>query len=288
MLLAEVRPALWNYHPHPDVWLVVGLLIVGYAVALRSLGPRLAPPGEPVATRRQRWQFASGVVLILVFAEWPVHELAEDYLFSVHMVQHTVFSLVATPLLLLGTPAWLLSWLLRPVLPVARWLVRPVPATLLFNGVIAISHAAFWVNYTVQHEWAHFSAHTLLVGTAAVMWLPVVHRLPELPSMSTPARMLYLFLQSVLPNVPTAFLAFAERPVYEWYALAPRITSLTAVEDQQTAGAIMKVAGTAIIWTSIVVMFFRWYQESEQHRGDVLTWEDVERELERTQPAGRG
>lgn len=274
----------WAVHIHYDVLIVVGALVAGYLVAIHRLGPRLAPPGAPSVTRRQGRQFTAGAVLMFVFAFWPIHDIAEDFLFSVHMIQHTAFSLVMTPLLLLGTPAWLLSWIIRPVLPVMQKLVRPVPATLLFNGFIAISHATFWVNYTVTNEPGHFAAHLLLVVVSAVMWLPVVHRLSDLPTMSHPVKMGYLFLQSVLPNVPTAFLVFAETGVYSWYVAAPRVFGISVIDDQQIAGAIMKVGGTMIIWSTIVVMFFRWYKESERDKGDILMWEDVERELARSTP----
>lgn len=272
----------WAIHAHYDVIAVVSSLVVAYTVALRRLGPRLAPAGQPIVTRRQLIQFGSGALLLFVFAFSPIHDIAEDYLFSVHMLQHTVFSLVMTALLLLGTPAWLLSWVIRPAVPLLRKLTRPIPATLLFNGFIAVSHAAVWVNYTVTHEPAHFAAHVGLVLVSAVMWLPILHRLPELPPMSAPVRMVYLFMQSVLPNVPTAFLVFAETGVYSWYVKAPRVFGIGVVEDQQTAGAIMKVGGTMIIWTTIVVMFFRWYSESERDQGDVLTWDDVERDFAST------
>jgi putative membrane protein len=214
-----------------------------------------------------------------------MHDIAENYLFSVHMAEHFILTLISVPLLLLGTPAWLLSWLIRPVQPFAHWLVRPLPASILYNGVFAVSHAAVFVNYTSSHELAHFGAHTLLVLSAAVMWLPVCHQLPELKPMSPPVRMVYLFAQSLLPNVPAAFLAFADVALYRWYVEAPRISALSAVEDQQLAGALMKVCGTALIWGIIVVLFFRWYQSTEQSGGpDVLTWEDVEREFASTKP----
>jgi len=288
-LLADASRSIdpWALHIHVDVIAVVALLVGGYLTALRRLGPRLAPAGQPVATTRQRVQFFSGAGMLFVFAFWPIHDIAEDYLFSVHMLQHNVFSLIMTALLLLGTPAWLLSWVIRPIVPLLRKLTRPLPATLLFNGFIAVSHAAVWVNYTASHELAHFGAHLGLVFVSAVMWLPVIHRLPELPVMSSPVRMIYLFMQSVLPNVPTAFLVFTETGVYSWYVNAPRVFGIGGVEDQQTAGAIMKVGGTMIIWTTIVVMFFRWYAESERDKGDVLTVADVEREFARsTAPAG--
>jgi putative membrane protein len=292
-LVAAVRSGdPWAFHAHADVFFVVAMVAIAYREALRRLGPRLAPAGEPVATRRQKLQFGGGLVLMFAVSYWPMHDLAEDYLFSVHMVQHTAYSLVVVPLLLLGMPGWLVSWLIRPVLPVMRRLVRPLPASLLFNGVIAISHAAVSVNYTASHELPHFAAHSLLVFVSAVMWLPVLHRRPELPQMSAPVKMVYLFAQSLLPNVPAAFLAFAESPLYQWYATAPRIfDGFSAVEDQQLGGAIMKLTGTMIIWGVIVTMFFRWYRDSERGgdattEDELLRWEDVERELVRT-PAPR-
>ncbi len=36
-----------------------------------------------------------------------MHDLGEQYLFSVHMTQHLVYSIIAAPLLLLGTPTWM-------------------------------------------------------------------------------------------------------------------------------------------------------------------------------------
>lgn len=274
----------WRFHVDGSVFVVIAVLAFGYRQALVRLGPRLAPAGEAAATRRQKVQFGSGCALLLAFASWPVHDVAERYLFSVHTVQHLVFSLIAAPLLLLGMPGWLVSWIIRPVLPVMRRLVRPLPASLAFNGVIALSHSATWVNYTSSHDLAHFFAHTLLVTTAMLMWLPLLHDRPELPRMSAPVKMVYLFAQSLLPNVPAIFLAFAERPLYEWYARAPRVwAGFGAVADQQLSGAIMKTSGTMIIWGTIVVMFFRWYRDSERRGGtDVLTWEEVERELSQT------
>ncbi len=277
----------WAFHAHAEVFTVFALLGIAYREALLRLGPRLAPSGQPAATRRQKIFFAAGATLMFVFASWPVHDIAEDYLFSVHMVEHTVFSLIAVPLLLMGTPGWLVSWIIKPVLPVMRRLVRPLPASLLFNGFIAVSHAAVFVNYTSSHEWPHFLAHLALVTVSTIMWLPVLHDRPELPVMSGPVKMVYLFAQSILPNVPAAFLAFAEQPIYQWYALAPRVfTGFGAVEDQQAAGAIMKTMGTFIIWGTIVVKFFRWYQDGERKGStDVLTWDDVERQLARTPAA---
>jgi putative membrane protein len=86
--------------------------------------------------------FSSGLLALLVASGWPIHDLGEGYLFSVHMVQHLVYSILAAPLLLLGTPTWMARALLSPptLLRSVRWLSRFLPATILFNVVVIITH----------------------------------------------------------------------------------------------------------------------------------------------------
>ena len=287
-LIAAAAADPWQFHAHFDVWALVLSLVAGYVIAIRRLGPVLAPAGQPVVERKHIIRFVLGIALLWGFADWPVHDLSEKYLFSVHMVQHTVFSLIAPPILLMSLPPWLLDWLTSP-----RWLrfvlrkvCRPLPAALMFNGITAVSHWPAWVDLSLRSELFHFTAHFILWSTATAMWLPVVNPgVPGLPSMSRMAKMPYLFLQSIVPTVPASFLAFAETVMYKGYANAPRITSMSAIEDQQLAGGIMKVGGTMIIWGVIIVIFFRWYAESERSGRDTLTWDDVQRELDRTPPA---
>ena len=51
-LTRSTLPYAW--HAHPDVWLLVAVLVGGYVWALRRLGPRHTAPGQPVATRPRR------------------------------------------------------------------------------------------------------------------------------------------------------------------------------------------------------------------------------------------
>jgi putative membrane protein len=279
----------WEFHPHPDVWLLVGALALLYAWALLRLAPTGLPRSERVP-RRKVTVFGAGLVLLWAMSDWPVHDLAEDYLYSVHMVQHTLLSLAAPALLLLGLPTWLQRRLVATA-PLRRLLprvARPLVAAIVFNTVIAFSHWPAFVDATLRSELLHFAAHTLLFVAATLMWIPVVNRLPELPTLSYPMRMIYLFLQSVLPTVPASFLTFAEGPVYRFYASVPRPFAISVVEDQQLAGAIMKLGGGLILWGTIIVLFFRWYdgeqQAAKRRRAGVLTWDDVERELQTTRP----
>jgi putative membrane protein len=271
----------WVWRAHPDVWLMVALLLGGYFAALRYWGPKRAPFGESVASKREKGFFLAGVAALWIGADWPMHELSEDYLFSLHMVQHTLFSLVAPPLLLIGMPKWLLRSLIQGprALVVARVVTRPLVGLLLFNAVIVVTHWPYLVDLSLRSEAVHFSLHVVLFGSATLMWWPVVDRLPELSRLSPPGKMLYLFLQSIVPTVPASFLTFADSPLYDFYVSVPRLWNITVIEDQQIAGLIMKIGGGLLLWSVIAYLFFTWYAREERGEVNEVTWEDFESEL---------
>jgi putative membrane protein len=258
------------------------VLIAGYIVAVVKWGPVYAGAGEAPATQKQKAFYFLGVFALWFAADWPIHDLSENYLFSIHMVQHTIFTLVAPPLLILGVPKWMwrrvlsVSWLGGPL----RTLSRPLIALLLFNAVVVITHWPTIVNGSLNSELFHFVVHVFVFGSAAIMWLPVVAPVKELQRLSDPGKMLYLFLQSILPTVPASFLTFSDGVIYDFYANAPRIWGISAIEDQQMAGLIMKIGGGLLLWTVIAVIFFKWNSKEQSELEEEVRWDDFERELE--------
>jgi putative membrane protein len=281
----------------------VGALVLAYAGVHRVTGVRFE--------RRRTTFFLAGVAVMWLASDWPIHDLAEGYLYSFHMVQHLLFTLVAAPLLVLGLPAWLGRRLLgvtadrgpsQPTrrLRMVRWIARPVPGLIQFNLVLVLSHWPAVVNLTVRQHPLHFVAHAVLLTSALLMWLPVVSTVPEVPRARPVTQMLYLFLQTVVPTVPASFLTFGAKPLYHVYETFPRLWGVTALSDQQVAGLIMKIGSGFYLWTVIAVIFFRWYESEERAGGrgdggpgrpqadapapdadaDVLLWVDVERELQ--------
>ncbi len=275
------------FHVHADVVLIMGSVEVLYLLALSRLGPRHVEPGERPATRRQLVCFSAGVLTLAVGALWPIHDLAERALYSVHMVQHLLFTLVAPPLLLLGTPDWLARTTLRPIWPVARVLLRPVPALLLFNALLVVTHWPLAVQLSLQHEPLHFLIHLVLVLSALVLWWPVLSPLAEIPRLSYPGQMLYLFLQSIVPTVPASFLTFGSGPLYPIYATFPRVFGISVLTDQRIAGLLMKIGGGTVIWTVIALVFFRWWGAEHSAEPDTIEWQVMERELNRRDRAAR-
>jgi len=273
--------ALPPFHVHFDALAIAAVLEGAYLWAILRLGPSSVPPGEPPASRRQVTWFSCGVLTLLVASSWPLHDLAERFLLSVHMVQHTLISLAAPPMLLMGMPAWLLRRLISPraIRAAVAQLTRPFIALVLFNTVIVVTHWPLLLNGMLRHHPWHFVGHLALFGSAACMWWAVISPLPEMPTLSYPGRMLYLFLQSIVPTVPASFLTFGSKPLYAFYTTVPRIWGWSALTDQTIAGLIMKLVGGAILWAGIAVIFFKWYRVEQHGDWDELRWRDVERDV---------
>lgn len=281
-------PDVWRWHAHPEVWLLVGSLIVLYVYAARVIGPKVVTPGQPAVSRRQ-WGFFAGAILVLeLSADWPMHDIGEEYLYSVHMVQHLLLTLVVPPLFLLATPRWLADLILGSgrVRRSVRWLVLPVTAGVTYNAVFVFMHWPPTVTAAVDSAPVHFGLHLLVVLAALAMWTPICGPIEEW-RISLPAQMVYLFMMSVIPTVPGAWLTFASKPVYTVYDTPFRAYGISALSDQQMAGLIMKLGGGIYLWTIITGLFFVWAgrHEAAQKAGrsvderDVLTWQAVEHEF---------
>jgi putative membrane protein len=266
------------WHPHPSVWLVLGGIWAAYLVATRR---HRAVAGEPSDRRRRTTLFSVGMACLWLGADWPVHDLAEGYLYSVHMAQHLLFTLVAPPLLIAGMPAWMWRDILRPrwLFLVFRFLTRPIVALILFNGLLLFTHWPEVVEASVRSELTHFTLHVLLFGSAIVMWWPVMSPLVELPALTPPAQMMYLFAQSLAPTIPASFLTFGHTLLYPVYGTFPRIWGVSALNDQLIAGLLMKLVGGFILWGFVATIFFRWHAREERDGWDALAFRHVEREL---------
>jgi putative membrane protein len=132
----------------------------------------------------------------------------------------------------------------------------------------------------LEHHVLHLAGHVVLFGTATLMWWPVISPLPEMPTLSYPGRMFYLFLQSIVPTVPASFLTFADAPIYKLYETFPRLWGIGVLVDQQMAGLIMKIGGGLLLWVVIATIFFRWSSQEQSGVVETVSWDDFEHELE--------
>lgn len=257
-----------DLHLHPEVIALCAGLIVGYEALIRRYGHLMHPrPGERAVTGRQRAAFIAGVAALWVASGSPIHDLAERYLYSAHMIQHLIQGFVVPPLLLLGIPEWMGELLLRPrgVRTVVRRLAAPLVAALLFNAALMLIHWPAVVDLMLASELWHGVAHVVLIATGLLMWLNIASPVPAVVPRLGPLQQLgYLFLQSVLPTIPATFLTFGETPLYRVYESFPRVWGISALEDMRIAGLIMKIGGGFLLWGIITVLFFRWAADEER------------------------
>ena len=127
-----------HWHGHPDVLIGLFILQGGYLI---GIGParkkfnlsQTVDPGQTLL-------FSSGVFVIFIALLSPLHALSDDYMFSAHMVQHVLLTLVSPPLLILGIPDWLISPIFKRdlVRKLARILFHPISAIVIFNVIFSI------------------------------------------------------------------------------------------------------------------------------------------------------
>jgi putative membrane protein len=244
-----------EFHFVPEITVGVVVLVGGYLYAVSPLNPEQR-------ARVGRWRIAAfllGALTYFIALHPPIATLAEDWLFSVHMVQHVLVTLVGPPLLIVGTPGWLLAPVVR-----VRWVRRAGRALTRLPVAFAIGQGTFWIwhlptiyELTLQDRAVHDLAHIAMMAGAVVMWWPVLSPTSAVPQAPRPLQALYLFLLSLPSGFLSALLVFAEEPLYPTYELAARVIEISALQDQRIGGLIMKLGGTLILWSVLSVYFFR-------------------------------
>lgn len=241
---------------HPEVVLAAGLAAGAWAWAWHRRGTR--PPPWQAA------RFGGSLLALLLALNGPLHDLSDWYLFSAHMVQHLILTLVVPPLLLTGMPAWMLDALVRPLLArrAGRALVhlgtRPLSAFTLYAATLVVWHLPGPYNTALEvHGW-HVVEHVFLLAAAAAGWWPIVSPSRLAPALPYAAQLLYLFVFGMPMTVVAAMITAAEDVLYPFYEAAPRLFDLTPLADQRLGGVIMWVPSGVIPLAAFTIVFFRW------------------------------
>ena len=247
----------WNFEPLQVIpTLLIGLL---YARRVRTL----REAGTPVAAWRL-WCFGSSLFLVLVALVSPIDAFGEEQFLFMHMAQHILLGDLAPLLFVLG----LTGPILRPVLSLPgvlrlRFLLHPLVALPLWAASLYLWHIPFLYQAALHHSAVHALEHFCFFAFGAVMWAPVVEVLPGPEWFGTGAKLGYVLLvrlvETVLGNVfiwsGKVFYPFYEHPVNQW--------GISALSDQQIAGAAMMVEGSIVTLGVLAWLFLKMAQESE-------------------------
>lgn len=285
---AIVEKWTWTPRPYIGVWLLCGALVAGYVVSRRRhtrseattpLGADGLGDTDPKRDRRRSWQFAGGIFFLWMASDWPIGTLGASYLASVHMTQYMLYTLAAAPLLLLGTPEWMARRILATLHldGVHRVLSRPLVAAIVSNVILIVTHAPITVDALRATQVGSFVLDMVWLLSGFILWTPIISPLPEARARTAGVKLIYLFAAAALmPMIPGGFLTFSPQPLYSTYELAPRLAGIEALNDQQIAGILMKIGNLPVIWATMAVIWFRWYQrdhgpESRQVLRDPVT-----------------
>jgi putative membrane protein len=259
----------WSWQP--AILLSLGLVAAGYIYAIyyfrqRGMLERLHQQG--LIRRSQPWYFGAGLATLALALLSPIDTLS-NVLFLMHMTQHILLVMVAAPLILLGLPALFLRPLIQnaKVKTILAGLTHPFVAFMLYNLTLIAWHAPALYDAALQNRFIHDLEHAMFFYTAVLSWWPLLSPVRELPRLSYPAQMLYIFLIAIPGGILGAVLVFANTIVYATYATAPRLWGLTALADQQAAALVMMVPGKAIYLIALTVIFFIWFNQEDEPVG---------------------
>ncbi len=251
---------------HPSVPLGVALLAAAYIIAARVLK-------KPVS-RGQVASFAAALASLLFALSGPVERLADERSFTAHMSQHLILGLVFPPLFLLGTPGWMLRPLVRPpfLRQLAKVVTNPIVAFVLYNALLVVLHVPKVFDLMCRNEAFHVAMHLGLIVTGVITWWPLLSPLPELPRLSYPAQMLYLFLQLIPMASVAAPVSLAETVIYPYYATStPHPFGLSPLADQILGGLFMWVGAGFYMTAVFTIIFYRWARRDDRDQPVILS-----------------
>lgn len=252
----------WTVHPST----VVGIVALGMLYGWRL---RVAERAGEAPTGTQRLAFASGLVVLFVALNGPIHDLSDSYLLSAHMVQHLLLTMIVTPLLVVGMSAGMLRPILvRPAIAATlRRITSGTAGFAIFNVTLIAWHLPPLYNLAMADHRVHIVQHLCFLVTSVLMWWPLVSRVPELPALSRPLQMLYVCLLMIPMSVIGMIITYADDVLYPAYESAPRLWGLSPHQDQLIGGLIMWIPGSLLYIALLTAVFFKWAREADEAEG---------------------
>lgn len=262
---------------HPSILVGTAVLIVLYVGA--SILSRAKP--SPA-----NWFWFVLAVATIFLTLGPVDEWAERRCFFMHMLQHFNQTFIIPPMLLLAVPAWMLRpWVLsRWLRPLAEFATRPLTAFLLFTAVFVCAHDPHVFDLMCRDENVHIAIHLAFMVSGVILWWPILSPLPEMPRLSYPMQILYIFLLMIPMTAVAAPITLAYSVVYPWYLEGPHPWGLTAMNDQVLGGLLMWIGQGTYLMCVFTAVFYQWQKRSDE--GDLPEIAESVRPRLRVVPGG--
>ena len=262
----------WSFEPTVVAGLVaaVALYWVGWRRGVLSGANDVSPWFR--SGRARPLYFATGVAVAYIALQSPIDAGGDEFLFSLHMLQHLLLMMVAPPLVLLGLAG--MRSLPAPRFAVLRrvwWAVtRPWPAVLLFNAVMLVWHIPALYDTTLTTEPIHVLEHLSFIAVGIVFWWPIVDpvRGPATKPVSPLEKIAAMVVAGIPPTVLGLIFALSPVAFYSFYVNAPRLWGISPVSDQQYGGVLMLGLGNIIYFIAITIVFVRLLGDSARDEAE--------------------
>lgn len=281
-----------EYFSYQAIWspffLLFMLLIAG--LYFMAIGPWRKNIHEAQAVPfMKQFSFVTGMLMLYLAQGGPLNLLGH-LTFTGHMIAMAVSFLLAPPLILYGLPSWLLrpfvndSWFrfIKPML-------HPLITMLAFNALFSVYHIPLVHDFVMTNIVVHTLYYFALLITAFMLWWPVVEPLPEMSSLTDLKKLGYMFMNGVLLTPACALIIFAPTAMYGTFT-DPKLwaqtmaycvpggssgvlssfsgpslfTPLSAKDDQQLGGVVMKLFQEVIYGVVLFYIFAQWFRK-ENH-----------------------
>jgi cytochrome c oxidase assembly factor CtaG len=248
-----VLPSPWSVPFDP-------LLIAALVVIAATAGLSAAAGGED----RSRWRRASGpAAAVVLAAAWvsPLQTLAAHYLLTAHMVQATLVMGLVAPLLLLGLPHRLPWRVPAALLRACRWLVHPVSGMVAINAAFIAWHIPAVYDLALRNPSIYAAQQVSLLVASLLFWWPIVVPLGDRRVLSRWATLGYILVATIPQTLAGITVAMTKHAIYSGYAIAPRVTGLGVMTDQQVAGASTALVSKVALFTAFAIILMHLLSE---------------------------
>ena len=208
--------------------------------------------------------FAAGLLTLIAALVSPLDTIAEERLFSVHMLQHLLLGDVGALLLVLGLDGRLLQPLLRVrLVHRLRVLAHPLVALPLWAANFVMWHLPAVFDAALRNDAIHALQHSLFVALGMLVWSALVEPLPGPAWFTAPWKIPYVVGMWLVMLVLSQIFIWSSHVYYAPYAHDPTLWGLGHLADQKAGGGVMLLESALTMLPALVWVLLRVLQESE-------------------------
>ena len=255
------------FEVHPS--LVIGTLLV-VLLYTWAIGPGRVKYGWSAtpASPKQSGLFYGTMLLMYFTLDGPLHHLADELLFSAHMLQHMILQLLWAPLVVLAVPPWLWQAMLRPkpIHAAAKFFSRPMTAFVTYNAIVFGWHVPMMYNLALTRHNFHILQHLMFMSSAVLMWWVMIAPVEEFRA-TYQKRMVFILANMLAMKVLGIIISLSSEVLYTFYLQQPRAWGLDAMGDQQLGGMLMWLPGGGLLWAGLGRVWWQWVRSGTPDKG---------------------